>query len=260
MFSAYTSPRKKKGSSKHKRDIPYNKSNKYADISSDVDSYKEQLFVVKKKNSELQSDNTYLQIQVQKLNKQLKKRDEKIFKILDSKVQNSDDTNIIEEIKHLKHEFMSITTLTSKLRETENALVMKEKEIKELKSSIKAITIRELQIENETYFNESKKLLKQVRKLQSQLNEESRMELLREEAVLNNEEEKVLLEKLEQLKRENGLLKQQILTNNNKQQRDLSSLTSAVTQTLDTVKRMEEGRQQAELLIQPLIEEGAQKQ
>ena len=73
------------------------------------------------------------------------------------KLENIDDKNTAAKLNEIKREMLAICTLTNKVRNLENKL-MKEEELKLLKSSMKFTLIKELQIEAQTYFNEARRL------------------------------------------------------------------------------------------------------
>jgi len=181
---------------------------------------------LKEKYSLVKQENVFLRTQVQRLASQLRKKDKQMQQILAIKVVDNGDTNgqtaLLAALRNVRNEMMSISKITSKVRELESTLVRKDEELKKIKSTIKFTNIKELEIESQTYYNEAKRLKKMVDKLltanasnsstssipSSAFNNKSGSKRpLSREAEADNAEMARLRDEVKQLRRENSQFK-----------------------------------------------------
>eukprot|EP01006_Ploeotia_vitrea_P044457 TRINITY_DN66831_c7_g1_i1.p3 TRINITY_DN66831_c7_g1~~TRINITY_DN66831_c7_g1_i1.p3 ORF type:complete len:215 (-),score=143.68 TRINITY_DN66831_c7_g1_i1:951-1595(-) len=82
------------------------------------------------------------------------------------------DPIVLRQLKALRTEMQSVATLAAKVRQLEHACHEKDVEIKQIKASVKHTSLRELQVEADTYYKEARRMRKVVLKQRQQVAEQ----------------------------------------------------------------------------------------
>lgn len=135
------------------------------ELSNDIRQLKEKYGAVKQ-------ENVFLRTNLQRMANQMRKKDKQIQQLIAMKIADAGDTTgqstLLNQLRALKSELMAIFRLTAKIRELEALLLKKDDELKKLKHSIKYTNLKELEVENQAYFTEAKRLKKALEKVLSQ--------------------------------------------------------------------------------------------
>lgn len=127
----------------------------------DRESVVEELAGVKQRSLELARENSRLKASVQRLQRALKRADAKVQKALKVKVEDASrvgDVVAAGALQDLKADLASARIVSDKAQELEAALAAKERELAEVRNSVKFTSVREAQVSAETYLAEARRL------------------------------------------------------------------------------------------------------